>query len=58
MNFHYNYFPESDIFSSIQQMILKYTCERNVELYRRQMIKDEEVLLDVSEIKKSQTMTI
>jgi ACT domain-containing protein len=46
------------MFSNSQQMLLKYTCERNVELHRRQMAKYEEVLSEVSDIKKNQTMKI
>jgi hypothetical protein len=53
MGFYYCYFAESDFFSSSQEMILKYICERNVELYRRQLIKYEEIVLEISGSRKT-----
>jgi hypothetical protein len=58
MKFHYSYFAESDAFLDDIGMILKYICQRNTEMYRRQLIKYEEVMLNVTDMKKNQQMTI
>jgi hypothetical protein len=50
MDFFYSYFPEPHQSLRKKDMTLKYICERNTELYRRQLIKYEEVMVDVAEI--------
>jgi hypothetical protein len=39
-------------------MTLKYICERNTELFRRQLVKYDEIGNDVTDIKRNQIITI